>query len=133
MNSRFQDPSQLLEDLKELGMVGDFSHDLRYISLPFEDVHRLVTTMRMAELILNERVQTRRKAKMAKIKAQLDAEHCPNMSALLVELDKAKQSLTHKHSFRSIGAFEPSSHDFEGDILFETMMIARAVTWFCLL
>ena len=84
MNSRFHDPSQLLDDLKELGMVGDFSHDLRYISLPFEDVHRLVTTIKMAELILNERVQTRRKAKMAKIKAQLDAEHCPNMSALLV-------------------------------------------------
>ena len=129
MNSRFQDPSQLLDDLKELGMVGDFSHDLRHISLPFEDVHRLVTTMRMAELILNERVQTRRKAKMAKIKAQLDEAHCPNMSALLVELEKAKQSLTQKHSFHSIGAFEASSHDFEGDILLETMMIARAVSW----
>ncbi len=62
MNSRIQDPSQLLEDLKELGMVVDFSHDERYVSLPFEDVHLLVTTMRMAELVLNERVQTRRKA-----------------------------------------------------------------------
>ncbi len=31
--------------------------------------------------------------------------------------------------FHSIGAFEANSHDFEGDILFETMMIARAVTW----
>ncbi len=74
MNSRFQDRSLLLQDLQELGMVGDFSQDERYISLPFEDVHRLVSTMRMAELILNARVQTRRKAKIAKIKTQLDAE-----------------------------------------------------------
>jgi len=66
MNSRFQDRSLLLQDLQELGMVGDFSHDERYISLPFEDVHRLVTTMRMAELILNKRVQTRRKAKWSR-------------------------------------------------------------------
>ena len=56
MNSRFQDHSLLLQDLQELGMVGDFSHDELYVSLSFEDVHRLVTTMRMAELILNERV-----------------------------------------------------------------------------
>ena len=69
MSSRFQDRTLLLQDLEELGMVGDFSEDYNYISLPFEDVHRLVTTMRMAELILNERVQTRRKAKLAKIKA----------------------------------------------------------------
>ena len=48
MNSRFQERSLLLQDLEELGMVGDFSHDYRYISLPFEDVHRLVTTMRIA-------------------------------------------------------------------------------------
>ncbi len=133
MNSRFQDRSLLLQDLQELGMVGDFSHDERYISLPFDDVHRLVTTMRMAELILNERVQTRRKAKIAKIKTQLDAEHCPNLSALLVELEKAKQSLTQICSFHSIGAFEASSRDFEGDILLETMMIARAVTWLAML
>ncbi len=99
VNSRIQDSSQLIEDLKELGMVGDFSHDERYVSLPFEDVHRLVTTMRMTELILNERVQTRRRAKIAQIKTQLDAEHCPNMSALLVELERAKQSLTQKYSF----------------------------------
>ncbi len=82
MNSRFQDRSLLLQDLQELGMVVDLSQDERYVSLPFEDVHRLVTTMRMAELILNERVQTRRKAKMAKIMSQLDAEHYPNMSEL---------------------------------------------------
>ncbi len=90
MNSRIQDSSQLLENLKELGMVGDFFHDERYVSSPFEDVHRLVTTMRIAELILNERVQTRRKAKISQIKTQLD------VSALLVELERAKQSLTQK-------------------------------------
>ncbi len=64
---------------------------------------------------------------------QLDAEHCPNMSALLVELERAKQSLTQKHSFHLIGAFEASARDFEGDILLETMMIARAVTWLAML
>jgi hypothetical protein len=51
------------------------------------------------------------------------------MSALLAELEKEKIALTQKHSFHSIGAFEASAHDFEGDILLETMMIARAVTW----
>ncbi len=35
MNSRFQDRSLLLQDLQELRMVGDFSHDECYISLPF--------------------------------------------------------------------------------------------------
>ncbi len=54
---------------------------------------------------------------------------CPNMTALLAELDKAKQSLTQTHSFHSIGAFEGYAYNFEGDILLETMMIARAVTW----
>jgi hypothetical protein len=82
--------------------------------MAFEDVHRLVTTMRMAEVILNERVQTRRKAKMTQIKSQLDAEHCPNMSALLAELEKAKTTLTQKYSFRSIGAFDAGTYDFEG-------------------
>ena len=48
MNSRFHDRSLLLQDLQELGMVRDFSHDERYISLPYEDAQRLVTTMRMA-------------------------------------------------------------------------------------
>jgi hypothetical protein len=133
MDSRFQDPSQLLDDLKELGMVGDFSHDFRYVSLPFEDVHRLVTTMRMAEIILNERVQNNRKVKIAQIKAQLDAEHCPDMTALLDELDKAKRSLLQTHSFHSIGAFDGYAYNFDGDILLETMMIARAVTWLAML
>jgi hypothetical protein len=51
------------------------------------------------------------------------------MSALLAELERAKQALTQQHSFHSIGAFEAYALDFEGDILLETMMIARAVTW----
>ncbi len=111
-------------------MAGDLSDDCQYLTLPFEDVYRLVTTMRMAELILNERVQNSRKAKLARIKTQLDAERCPNMPALLVELERAKQALTQKHSFHLIGAFEAYAQDFEGDILLETMMIiARAVTW----
>ncbi len=100
-NSRFQDRSSLLEDLKGLGMAGDLSDDSQYVTMPFEDVHRLVTTMRMAEIILNERVQNNRKVKIAQIKTQLDADHCPNMNALLAELDKAKQSLTQTHSFHS--------------------------------
>ena len=129
MTSRFQNRSLLLEDLKGLGMYGDLSDDGQHLTMAFEDVHRLVTTMRMAEVILNERCQNSRKGKIAQIKTQLDAEHCPNMSALLVELEKAKQALTHKHSFHSIGAFEEYAQGFEGDILLETMMIARAVTW----
>jgi hypothetical protein len=93
-NSRFQDRSLILEDLKGLGMAGSLSDDSHFVTMPFEDVHRLVTTMRMAEIILNERVQNNRKAKIAQIKTQLDAEHCPDMSALLTELDKAKRALT---------------------------------------
>ncbi len=84
MKSRFQDRSLLLQDLKELGMVVDLSHDERYVSLSFEDVRRLVTTMRMTELILNERAQTRRKAKIAKIKTHLDAERCPNVTTTVI-------------------------------------------------
>jgi hypothetical protein len=86
-------------------MAGELSDDNQHLTTAFEDVHRLVTTMRMAEVILIERVQTSRKAKIDRIKSQLDAEHCTNMSALLVELEKAKQSFTQKHSFHSIGAF----------------------------
>ena len=44
---RNQNPSLLLDDLKELGMYGELSEDQRHITMPFEDVHRLVTTMRM--------------------------------------------------------------------------------------
>jgi hypothetical protein len=67
--SRVQNPSLLIDDLRELGMYGELSDDNFYINMPFEDVHRLVTTMRMAELILNDRVQANRKEKMAEIKA----------------------------------------------------------------
>ena len=49
--SRLQNPSLLVDDLKELWMYGELSDDNNYISMPFEDVHRLVMTMRMAELI----------------------------------------------------------------------------------
>jgi hypothetical protein len=48
--SRVQNPSLLLDDLRELGMYGELSEDNYHINMPFEDVHRLVTTMRMAEL-----------------------------------------------------------------------------------
>ncbi len=51
------------------------------------------------------------------------------MPALSAELKRAKLALTQKHSFHSIGAFEAYAQDFEVDILLETMMIARAVTW----
>ncbi len=98
MTSRFQDRSLLLEDLRELGMAGELSDDSQHLTMAFEDVHRLVTTMRMAEVILNERVQNSRKAKISRIMTQLDAEYCPNMSTLLVELEKAKQALTQRHS-----------------------------------
>jgi hypothetical protein len=71
INSRIQDPSPLLEDLKGLGMAGNLSNDGRYLTLPFEDVHRLVTTTRMAEVILNERVQNSRKAKLLRSRLNL--------------------------------------------------------------
>ncbi len=61
--SRFQDRPLLLEDLKELGMAGDLSDDGQQLTMAFEEFHRLVTTMRMAEVILKERVQNSRKAK----------------------------------------------------------------------
>ncbi len=49
----------------------------------FEDVHRLVMTMKMTELILNDRVQVNRKANIARIKAQLELDaDCPNVTAL---------------------------------------------------
>ncbi len=132
-NSRIQNHALLLEDLKGLGMAGGLSDDSQFVTMQFEDVHRLVTTMRMAEIILHERVQNNRKVKIAQIKAQLDAEHCPDMTALLGELEKTKRSLTQTHSFHSIGAFEGYAYNFEGDILLETMMIARAVTWLAML
>jgi hypothetical protein len=50
---RLENPSLLLEDLRELGMYGELSEDQSRVTMPFEDVHRLTTTMRMAEIILN--------------------------------------------------------------------------------
>jgi hypothetical protein len=127
--SRVQNPSLLIDDLRELGMYGELSDDNCHINMPFEDVHRLVTTMRMAELILNDRVQVNRKDKMAEIKTQLDADHCPNVAALLAEFHKIKAALTQKRSFRSIGAFEADAYNLEGLIIFETMMLTRAIDW----
>ncbi len=56
---RFENPSLLLEDLRGSGMYGELSEDQSRVTMPFEDVHRLVTTMRMAEIILNERIQNK--------------------------------------------------------------------------
>jgi hypothetical protein len=55
--SRVQNPSLLLDDLRELGMYRDLSEDKCHVNMPFKDDHRLVMTMKMAELILNDRVQ----------------------------------------------------------------------------
>jgi hypothetical protein len=126
--SRFQNQSLLLDNLRELGMYGDLSEDKCHVNMPFKDVHRLVMTMKMAELILNDRVQLARKEKNARIKAKLDAD-CPNMSTWLLELDKAKRALTQRHSFRSIGAFDADAYDLEGLILYETVLLTRAVDW----
>ncbi len=57
-------------------MYGELSEDQSRVTMPFEDVHRLVTTMRMAEIILNERIQNKRKVKFELLKAQLDAGNC---------------------------------------------------------
>jgi hypothetical protein len=129
--SRVQNPSLFIEDLRELGMwmYGELSEGNCYINMPFEDVHRLVMNMRMAELILNDRVQVNRRDKMAEIKAQLDAD-CHNTAALLAEFHRAKSPRTQKHSFRSVGAFEADSYNLEkGLIIFETIMLTRAIDW----
>ena len=42
-DKRNQNPPLLLDDLRELGMYGELSEDQRHITMPFEDVHRLVT------------------------------------------------------------------------------------------
>jgi hypothetical protein len=109
-------------------MFGELSEDQNYVTMSFEDVHRLVTTMKMATVILNESVQARRRAKLDDIKAQLDAKHCPNMQALLVELDRAKHELTQNHSFQSMGDFEGIACTLEGSVLFETLLIAFPLT-----
>ena len=48
---RFQNPLLLLDDLKELGMCGDLSEDHGFVTLSFKDAQRMVTHMRMSEII----------------------------------------------------------------------------------
>ncbi len=128
-NSRIQQPSLLLEDLQELGMAGELSEDTKFVTTSFEDIHRLVTTMRMAELILNDSVHSDHKERIEQIKIQLDAEHCPNMESLLREMKKAKHDLIPKHSFQSVGVFEPGLCGLDDFVLFETMMILKGIDW----
>ena len=127
---RNQKPSLLLDDLRELGMFGELSEDQNHITMPFEDVHRLVTTMRMTEVILNERIQYKRKAKLDFLTSQLDASECNDMPALLAELEKTKAALKQKYSFQQVGVFgnEPVI-ELEGIIHFETLLLARAIDW----
>ncbi len=127
--SRIQSHSLLIDDLKELGMFGELSEDHDYVTMPFEDVHRLVATMKMANVILNERVHDRRKAKIDEIREEFAAEHCPNMQALLLELEKAKHELTLKHSFQTMCDFEGIACTLEGSVLFEALLISRTMTW----
>jgi hypothetical protein len=110
-------------------MFGELLEDHDYVTMPFEDVHRLVTTMRMANVILNERVQARRRAKLNEIKDQLDVKNCPNVQSLLVELEKAKYELTLNHPFQSMGDFEVVACTLEGSVLFETLLISRTMDW----
>jgi hypothetical protein len=86
--------------------------------------------MRMAEIILNERIQNKRKVKLELLKAQLDAGDCNNTSALLVQLERAKAALAQKYSFQSVGMFgdEPVI-DLEGVVYFETLLLARSIDW----
>ncbi len=108
-------------------MYGELSEDQGHVTMLFKDVHRLVTTMRMAEIILNERIQNKRKVKLELLKAQLDAGDCKNTSALLVQLERSKAALAQKYSFQSVGMFgdEPVI-DLEGVIYFETLLLARS-------
>jgi hypothetical protein len=95
-NSRIHHHSLLLDDLQELGMVGELSENNKFVTTSFEDIHRLVKTMKMAELILNDTVQSDRKEKIEQIRLQLGAEHCPNVKTLLSEMEKAKYDLIHR-------------------------------------
>jgi hypothetical protein len=114
---------------KNLEIHGEISEDQNYVTMSFEDVHRLVTTMKMANVILNERVKDSQRAKIDKIKEELDAEHCPNVQALLAQLEKARYDLSLNHSFQTMGDFEGVAHTLEGSVLFETLLISRAMTW----
>jgi hypothetical protein len=100
-------------------MHGELSEDQNYVTMSFEDVHRLVTTMKMANVILNERVKDRRRAKIDEIREELD-----------VELEKAQYELTVNHSFQTMGGdFEGIAYTLEGSVLFETLLLSRAMTW----
>jgi hypothetical protein len=46
-DSRTQNPQLLLDVLRELGMVGELTEDQKFVNMSFEDLHRLVTTMKM--------------------------------------------------------------------------------------
>ncbi len=123
---RSENPSLLLDDLRGLGIYGELSEDQSLITVPFEDAYRLTTTMRMAEIILNERMQNKRKAKLELLKAQLNASNFNNVPALIAELEKAKAALLQKYSFQSVGMFgdEPVMN-LEGIIYFETLLRGR--------
>ncbi len=126
-DSRTHKPPLLLDDLKELGMVGELSEDSNFVTMSFEDCHRLVMTMRMTELISNDTVQCHRHDQIERIRSQLDAEHFPDMSTLLQEIEKARNVLTQKHSFQSVRDFEPGLYTLGGFILFETMMFTKGI------
>ena len=51
------------------------------------------------------------------------------MQSLLVELEKTKYELTLNHSFQSMGDFEGIACTLEGSVLFETLLISRAMDW----
>jgi hypothetical protein len=111
-------------------MYGELSEDNCYINMPFEDVHRLVMTMRMAELILNDRVQSNRKDKWLRSKPSwMLTVVTTRQRCWLSTIHRAKDTLTQKHSFRSVGAFEADAYDLEGLIIFETMILTRAIDW----
>ncbi len=88
------------------------------------------TTMRMSEVILNERIQNKRKVKLDLLKAQLDACDCDDMPALLLQLERAKAALAQKYSFQSVGMFgDDPVIDLEGVLYFETLLLARTIDW----
>ena len=75
----------LLDDLKELGMAGELSDDSKFVTMSFEDCHRLVMTMRMADLILIDTVQSDRKDRIAQY-----------LQAKLTECKSSNQKVTLK-------------------------------------
>ncbi len=73
---------------------------------------------------MNERIQSKRKAKLNFLTSQLDASECNDMSALLAELEKTKAALKQKYSFQQVGVFgnEPVI-ELEGMRLVEYLLI----------